>query len=56
MNRNIERGQATRTQLIEVATGLFAVRGYEGTSIEAVLAEPRLVPDSASTASIDVPS
>ena len=39
MNRNIERGQATRTQLIEVATGLFAARGYEGTSIEAVLAE-----------------
>ena len=39
MNRNVERGQATRTQLIEVATGLFATRGYEGTSIEAVLAE-----------------
>lgn len=39
MNRNIERGQATRTQLIEVATRLFAARGYEGTSIEAVLAE-----------------
>jgi AcrR family transcriptional regulator len=39
MNRNIERGQATRTQLIVVATGLFAARGYEGTSIEAVLAE-----------------
>ncbi|HEX4256273.1 MAG TPA: TetR/AcrR family transcriptional regulator [Streptosporangiaceae bacterium] len=39
MNRNVERGQATRAQLIEVATGLFASRGYEGTSIEAVLAE-----------------
>jgi AcrR family transcriptional regulator len=39
MNRNVERGQATRTQLIEVATGLFATRGYEATSIEAVLAE-----------------
>src|ERR1700753_4239450 len=39
MNRNVERGQATRTQLIEVATGLFAARGYEGTSIEAVLAD-----------------
>jgi AcrR family transcriptional regulator len=31
------QGQATRGQLIEVATGLFADRGYEGTSIEAVL-------------------
>ena len=39
MNRNVERGQATRTHLIEVATQLFAARGYEGTSIEAVLAE-----------------
>jgi AcrR family transcriptional regulator len=39
MNRNVERGQATRTQLIEVATKLFAARGYEGTSIEAVLTE-----------------
>jgi AcrR family transcriptional regulator len=32
------RGRATRGQLIEVATGLFAEHGYEGTSIEAVLA------------------
>ncbi len=32
------QGRATRGQLIEVATGLFAERGYEGTSIEAVLA------------------
>jgi AcrR family transcriptional regulator len=32
------QGQATRAQLIEVATGLFAAHGYEGTSIEAVLA------------------
>lgn len=39
MNRNVERGQATRTHLIEVATRLFASHGYEGTSIEAVLAE-----------------
>jgi AcrR family transcriptional regulator len=31
------QGRATRGQLIEVATGLFADRGYEGTSIEAVL-------------------
>src|SRR5215472_4995198 len=35
-NKNIERGQATREHLIEVATRLFADRGYEGTSIEAV--------------------
>jgi AcrR family transcriptional regulator len=39
MNRNVERGQATRAQLIEVATRLFAARGYDGTSIEAVLTE-----------------
>lgn len=39
MNKNVERGQATRAHLIEVATRLFAERGYEGTSIEAVLAE-----------------
>jgi AcrR family transcriptional regulator len=32
------QGRATRGQLIEVAAGLFAERGYEGTSIEAVLA------------------
>ncbi len=35
-NKNIERGQATREQLIAVATRLFAARGYEGTSIDAV--------------------
>lgn len=32
------QGRATRGQLIEVATNLFAEHGYEGTSIEAVLA------------------
>lgn len=31
------QGRATRSQLIEVATRLFAEHGYEGTSIEAVL-------------------
>jgi AcrR family transcriptional regulator len=31
------QGRATRGQLIEVATGLFADHGYGGTSIEAVL-------------------
>src|SRR6202451_698189 len=31
------QGRATRGQLIEVATGLFAEHGYEGTPIEAVL-------------------
>ena len=35
-NKNIERGQATREHLIAVATQLFASRGYEGTSIDAV--------------------
>lgn len=39
MNKNVERGLATRAHLIEVATRLFAAHGYEGTSIEAVLAE-----------------
>jgi AcrR family transcriptional regulator len=32
------QGRATRGQLIEVATRLFADNGYEGTSIDAVLA------------------
>jgi AcrR family transcriptional regulator len=37
MNTRAARGQATRDQLIEVATGLFAAHGYEDTSIEDVL-------------------
>jgi AcrR family transcriptional regulator len=39
MNKNVERGQATRSHLVEVATRLFAANGYDATSIEAVLAE-----------------
>jgi AcrR family transcriptional regulator len=39
MNKNVQRGQATRAQLIAVATSLFTEHGYDGTSIEAVLAE-----------------
>lgn len=39
MNKNVQRGERTRAQLIDVATHLFAARGYDGTSIEAVLAE-----------------
>ena len=39
MNKNVARGQATRAHLIEVAMRLFTERGYDGTSIEAVLAE-----------------
>ena len=39
MNKNVERGQATRAHLVDVATQLFAAHGYDGTSIEAVLAE-----------------
>lgn len=38
-NKNVVRGKATRAQLIEIGTRLFASRGYEGTSIEAVLLE-----------------
>jgi AcrR family transcriptional regulator len=36
-NQNVARGAATREHLIEVATTLFAERGYEETSIETVL-------------------
>jgi len=38
-NKNVVRGEATRGQLIAVATGMFAEHGYEDTSIEAVLRE-----------------
>jgi AcrR family transcriptional regulator len=37
MNRNAERGRATREHLVDVATGLFAADGYDATSIEAVM-------------------
>jgi AcrR family transcriptional regulator len=37
-SKRVAQGRATREQLIEVATRLFAERGYEDTSIEAVLA------------------
>jgi AcrR family transcriptional regulator len=37
VTRRAAQGQATRGQLIEVATRLFAEHGYEDTSIEAVL-------------------
>ena len=39
MNKNVERGEATREHLVDVATRLFASHGYDGTSIKAVLAE-----------------
>jgi AcrR family transcriptional regulator len=38
-NKNVARGEATRGQLIAIATRMFADRGYEDTSIEAVLRE-----------------
>ena len=38
-NRNVERGQTTRAHIIDVAMRLFAAHGYDGTSIDAVLAE-----------------
>jgi Bacterial regulatory proteins, tetR family len=37
VDRRIDRGRATREHLIAVATELFAARGYESTSTEAVL-------------------
>jgi AcrR family transcriptional regulator len=39
MNKNVARGQATRAHLIDVATRLFAAHGYDGTSIQVVLAD-----------------
>ena len=38
-NRKVEQGRQTRERLIATATRLFAENGYEGTSIEAVLAQ-----------------
>jgi len=38
-NKNVARGEATRAHITETATSLFASRGYEDTSIEAVLDE-----------------
>ena len=37
MDKRVERGRATRDQLVETATRLFADSGFDGTSIEAVL-------------------
>jgi AcrR family transcriptional regulator len=37
VDRRVERGQATRQLLVDAATRLFAERGFDGTSIEAVL-------------------
>jgi len=38
-NKNVARGEATRGQLVAIATRMFAERGYEDTSIEVVLRE-----------------
>ncbi len=38
-NKNVTRGEVTRSRLVAVATRIFAERGYEDTSIEAVLHE-----------------
>ncbi|HXA27298.1 MAG TPA: TetR/AcrR family transcriptional regulator [Candidatus Angelobacter sp.] len=37
MNLRVEKGQATRRQLVAAATDLFATQGYEATSIDSVL-------------------
>ncbi|HET6953068.1 MAG TPA: TetR/AcrR family transcriptional regulator [Acidimicrobiales bacterium] len=39
MDKRSERSAATRRELVDVAVRLFGERGYDGTSIEAVLAE-----------------
>ena len=39
MDGRLDRGLATRLRLVETATRLFAARGYEATSVEAVLDE-----------------
>jgi AcrR family transcriptional regulator len=39
MTTRTERSRKTRQQLVTVATRLFAERGYDGTSIEAILQE-----------------
>ncbi len=39
MDGRLDRGLATRQRLVETATRLFAARGYEATSVEAVLEE-----------------
>ena len=39
MNRRVAQGEATRRQLLEVATRLFAEQGFDDTSIEQVLRE-----------------
>jgi AcrR family transcriptional regulator len=37
VNLRVEKGNATRRRIVEVATSTFAEHGYDGTSIEAVL-------------------
>ena len=39
MSRKVEQGQATRRELIAIATRLFVAHGYQGTSVDAVLRE-----------------
>jgi AcrR family transcriptional regulator len=39
VDKRVERGQATREQLVETATRMFADRGFDATSIEAILEE-----------------
>jgi len=39
MSKKAEQGQATRRELIDIATRLFVAHGYQATSIDAVLRE-----------------
>jgi AcrR family transcriptional regulator len=38
-SKKVEQGQATRRELVAIATRLFVAHGYQGTSIDAVLTE-----------------
>ena len=39
MNRNLERGSATRERLLTIAEELFVEHGFDGTSTETILRE-----------------
>ncbi len=42
MNKKVEKGLATRREIVATATRMFARQGYAGSSIEAMLAESKV--------------